>query len=77
MEYLALLMFPLLILILMMGFHVAFSMMGAPNYSQLGFRVHPPKPPQGGLSCSLLPLAALHNMHASQQTTWRFMGSYK
>ena len=25
-----------------------------PNYSQLGFRVHPPNPPQGGLSCSLL-----------------------
>ena len=27
-----------------------------PNYSQLGFGVHPPNPPSRGFSCSLLPL---------------------
>ena len=31
-----------------------------PKYSQLGFKVHRPKPPQQGLSCSLLPFAGLH-----------------
>ena len=38
-----------------------------PNYSQLGFRAHPPNPPQGGLSCSLLPFAARQKMCVSQQ----------
>ena len=28
-----------------------------PKLFSIGFRVHPPNPPQGGLSCSLLPLA--------------------
>ena len=41
-----------------------------PNYSQLGFRVHPPNPPQGGLSCSLLPFAVRHiNNHIAQPST--------
>ena len=31
-----------------------------PNYSQLWFKVHPPNPPQGGFSCSLLPFAVRH-----------------
>ena len=46
------------------------------NYSQLGFRVHPPNPPQGRLSCSLLPLAALQKMCVSQQPElkWTLVG---
>ena len=42
-----------------------------PNYSQLGFKVHPPNPPQGGLSCSLLPFAVqyLSNQISQQSTT--------
>ena len=36
---------------------------------QLGCRVHLQTPPQGGLSCSLLPFAILHNDRVSQQTT--------
>ena len=40
-----------------------------PNYSQLGFRVHPPNPPQGGLSCSLLPAARHTNDYNTQETT--------
>ena len=41
-----------------------------PNYSQFGFRVHPPNPPQGGLSCSLLPFAVQYiSDQISQQST--------
>ena len=46
-----------------------------PNYSQLGFRVHPQTPLQGGLSCSLLPFAVRHiNSHIAQPSTLRWMG---
>ena len=41
-----------------------------PNYSQLGFRVHPPNPPQGGLSCS----AAFRSDQMSQQQSTTGMG---
>ena len=44
-----------------------------PNYSQLGFRAHPPNPLQGGLSCSLLPFAALQKMCVSQQPELRWI----
>ena len=46
-----------------------------PNYSQLGFRVHPQTPLQGGLSCSLLPFAVRHiNSHIAQPSTLSWMG---
>ena len=48
-----------------------------PNYSQVGFRFHPPQnPPQGGLSCSLLSFAVLqHGRVSIGKRVWGFGGS--
>ena len=48
-----------------------------PNHSQLGFRVHPPNEPQGGLSCAICFPAVFHNtttFHRKPQLRWIGVG---